>query len=89
MVTTIQTAILKQGEEWSIFCTDGLKTDVVSHLKEILIFGGNVKFANCGAKNEYKFLVQSKDNMYSKYIRTPPRAASAKADYHHAYLEDM
>ena len=56
MVTTVHTAILMPGQQWSIFCTDGLKTDVVSHLKEILNFGGNVKFENCGAGNEFKFL---------------------------------
>ena len=52
-MVTVHSAILMPGQQWNIFCTDGLKTDVVSHLKEILIFGGKVKFENCGAQNEF------------------------------------
>ena len=52
------------GQRWNIYRTDGLDTDVVNHLNEILNFGGHVRFENCGALNEYKFLRTSHADMY-------------------------
>ena len=53
MSTIIHNAILMSGQRWHIICTDGLNTNVVSHLKNILNFGGDIRFENCGAQNEW------------------------------------
>ena len=53
-------------QNWNIICTDGMSTDVVSHFKEILDFGGNIRFQNCGAKNEIGILRKAYYDMTAK-----------------------
>ena len=67
MSTVVHTAILMPDQNWNIICTDGMATNVVSHFEEILDFGGNIKFQNCGALNEFKVLNKAMNDMKHRH----------------------
>ena len=82
MSTLVHTAILMPDQKWNVVCIDGLATDVVSHFKEILNFGGKIKFQHCGAKNELKFLEKSEIDMTKKFNNAfPSKSVSEKVKW--------
>ena len=56
MSLLIHNAILMPGNTFRIFCTDGLSTDIISHIKSLLNFGGQIIMKDCGVENEIKIL---------------------------------
>ena len=69
MSLVIHNAILMPGQTYNIFCTDGLSTNVVSHIKNLFNFGGNIVMKNCGAENELRLLGKAKDDMTDVYYK--------------------
>ena len=63
MSVLIHNAILMPGDTFRIFCSDGLSTDVMSHIKNLFNFGGNIVMKNCGANNEYGILSKAQSSM--------------------------
>ena len=63
MSLLIHNAILMPAKTFKIFCTDGLESDIVSHIENLLNFGGKIVLHNCGAQNEFKILKKAVNDM--------------------------
>ena len=64
---TIQSLIIIPGDTVRFFCKDGLSPLNVLNIEHIYQFGGDMKFVNCGADNEYVALEQAVSDMNEKW----------------------
>ena len=60
---TIHSTIMLPGSTYEFVCVDGLSPLDVLNIEHIFHFGGDMRFVNCGADNEYVAMYQARDDM--------------------------
>ena len=68
MSTVLHSAIILPGSTIKFFCTDGMSQSDIFNVQHVLNFGGNMKFVNCAANNEYVGLNQAVADMQNEWL---------------------
>ena len=86
MSTSIHSVLIMPGSTAYFFCKDGLSPLEVLRIKQVLNFGGNMRFINCGVKNEFTLIHESDIMMWR--VWQLEKDAQVKQDFWKASLED-
>ena len=78
MSTNVHSVILMPGSTARLICQNGLSPIDVQHIKQIINFGGKLKFIHCTVSNEFIAQAQAYMNMADKARSSRGRA---KADF--------
>ena len=70
MGSKINRVIILPGGQVNFYCKDGLSSIDVLQIQRIYLFGGNLKFVNCGAFNESIGLDMAIRDMFVQYLKT-------------------
>ena len=87
MSTHLHQLLLLPGNNVKLFCTDGISPLTVMNIQKIYNFGGNIKFKNCGASDEWIAMSQATDDMGSLADNTDDQRT--KNDYMTAFTSDQ
>ena len=77
----IHQLLILKGSKVQIYCKDGLSSLDVYNIQHIFRLGGNIKFVNCGAANQYAAYSQAGFDMQDKWWETPDKDSKIKSDY--------
>ena len=65
---TIHSLIIFNGATVNFNCQDGLSPIEKLNIEHIYRFGGDMRFIDCGADNEFVGLYQALNDMLDKYL---------------------